>query len=243
MDDCELLILGGASDLGMALIRRVHKNYTRIYAHYRTYTDEMQSLTDEIGENKLKWYRADLESRDETVKLICELEAAGAVPAHIVHFPSVKVVQERFHKIEWEEYEQRFNVSLRSLIEVLKKYLPQMAKKKYGKIIVMASAYTTNTPPRFVCPYVTEKYALIGITKALAAEYSDKEIQINAVSPEMINTKFLNSMSELIIEQNALNSPLKRNLNIDEVIPTIEFLLSNEANRITGQNIVITGGM
>lgn len=243
MTEGELLILGASSDFGMALIRRVHNNYSKIYAHCFNHTDALQRLACEVGTDKLKLYNADLENEEQLIKMLCDIEAEGGNPVHIVHFPSMGVVQERFHKIEWEQYERRFNIALRSLVLVLKKYLPKMAKRKEGKVVVMASSCTVNAPPRYMSAYVAEKYAMLGITKALAAEYADRGVQINAISPEMTNTKFLKEMPELIVEQNALNSPLKRNLNIDEVIPAIEFLLSDGADRITGQNIAVTGGM
>ena len=47
----------------------------------------------------------------------------------------------------------------------------------------------------------------------------------------------------MIVEENAAKSPLKRNLQVDDVVPMITYLLSDQAEAITGQNIAITGGM
>ena len=117
-----------------------------------------------------------------------------------------------------------------------------MAKNKFGKIVVMLTSYTTNIPPKYLASYVTSKYALLGLVKALANEYSDKGIKINGISPSMIETKFLQSIPELIVKQNAMNSPTGSNLSVDDVIPMFKFLLSDESNSITGQNIAITNG-
>lgn len=242
MSECELLILGASSDFGRALIRKVHKNYSRIFAHYCNFTEDLQKITEEVGADKIQWYQANLENEEEVAAMLAAIDADRGMPSHIVHFPSMRVVQERFHKTTWTQYQSRFDISLRSLVIVLTKYLPQMAKRKEGKVIAMASAYTINNPPRYISPYITEKYAVVGLVKALAEEYAEKGIQVNAVSPEMTKTKFLSEMPEMVVDQNALNSPLKRNLEISEIIPTLAFLLSEDADRITGQNIVITGG-
>lgn len=243
MNRNELLILGASSDFGQALIRCIHNNYSKIYAHYLNDSDDLQKLTDEVGLDKIKWYQADLENEGEIEGMLAAIDEEGGLPLHIVHLPSMCITQERFHKIDWQEYQTRINIALRSLVLVLKKYLPQMAKRKAGKVIVMGSSCTANNPPSYMSSYVVEKYALVGLVKALAEEYAEKGVQINAVSPEMTSTKFLNSMPEMIVAQNALNSPHKRNLYIDEVVPAMIFLLSDGADKITGQNIVITGGM
>ena len=86
------------------------------------------------------------------------------------------------------------------------------------------------------------KYALLGLMKSLSVEYADKGIMVNGVSPDMIETKFLKDIPDLVIRQNAERSPLKRNLTIEDVVPTFDFLLSDAADTITGQNIGITGG-
>ena len=107
----------------------------------------------------------------------------------------------------------------------------------------MLTSYTDNMPPRFMTPYISAKYALLGLMKALSVEYADKGIMINAVSPGMMETKFLAKTFEHAVEQNAAKSPFGRNLYVDEIIPTIKFLMSDGADRITGQNIIISGGM
>ena len=117
-----------------------------------------------------------------------------------------------------------------------------MAKNKYGKILVMLTSCTTNIPPKYLTSYVTSKYALLGLVKSLANEYSDKGIKINGISPSMIETKFLKNIPELLVQQNAMNSPTGSNLCVDDVIPMFEFLLSDKSNSITGQNIAITNG-
>jgi 3-oxoacyl-[acyl-carrier protein] reductase len=76
----------------------------------------------------------------------------------------------------------------------------------------------------------------------LASEYSDKNIQINAVSPSMIETKFLDNINEKLVELSAYNHPLKRNAQVNEVTPIIKMLTSKESDYMSGVNIPITGG-
>lgn len=77
----------------------------------------------------------------------------------------------------------------------------------------------------------------------LAVEYASKGITVNAVSPDMMETKFLSELPELIKEHSAKNNPLGRNIYVDEVGPTMEYLLSSGSDVVTGQNIGVTGGV
>ena len=78
--------------------------------------------------------------------------------------------------------------------------------------------------------------------RSLAAEYTDKGITVNAVSPDMMETKFLSEIQEIIIRQNAENNPLGRNIRVDDVIGLFQYLLSDGTQAVTGQNIGVTGG-
>ena len=109
-----------------------------------------------------------------------------------------------------------------------------MAKKKYGRVVIMLTAYTIGTPPKFQSTYVTAKYALLGLMKSLAAEYRPYGVCINGISPGMIDTKFIEELPHPVVEQNIKNSVLGRNLTPEDIIPVIRYLLSEEASYITG---------
>ena len=90
--------------------------------------------------------------------------------------------------------------------------------------------------------YVTAKYALLGLMKALACEYADKGLNINVVSPYMVNTKFLADLPGIVGEMPAENHQLKRNAEPGEIAPVINFLLGDVAGYVSGANIAVTGG-
>jgi 3-oxoacyl-[acyl-carrier protein] reductase len=138
---------------------------------------------------------------------------------------------------------EEMETQLFSLAQSFKAFLPAMAKRKYGKVVVMLTAYTIGIPPKFVADYIICKYALLGLMKAAAAEYCDKGLCINGISPSMIETKFLDGIDRRIIEMSAADSPLKRNLTIEEVITGIEFLMSDENSYMCGTNMNLSGGL
>lgn len=236
-----LLILGASSDLGCELIRCIAKNYDLVLGHYRHMNSRLEELQQEYR-TRLQLLQADFMDRGSVDNMIAAIKEKEWIPVHIVHFSAQKFRYTKYDKAGYAEFETELQTSLYSLIKVTQAFLPYMKKQKSGKIIVMLSICTEGVPPRFMAPYVTTKYAMLGLVKALAADYAEKGIQVNGVSPEMIETKFLSDIPDFVKEQNASNLPMKRILQVGDVIPTFEYLLSEAADCMTGQNICITGG-
>lgn len=241
MNEKVLLITGASSDIGANLIKEVNEKYDFIIAHHNGDESNLLEMKEKLGE-KLIFIEGNFKDEEATYKFVTDIKKTEKIPTHIVHLPAGKFENMKFSKLTWDKFENDLNIALRSLVIVLNEFLPIMAKNKYGKIVVMLTSCTTNIPPKYLASYVTSKYALLGLVKALANEYADRGIRINGVSPTMIETKFLRNVPDLLVKQNAMNSPTGTNLSIDDVIPTFEFLLSEKANSITGQNIAITNG-
>ena len=241
MSEKVLLITGASSDVGDNLISKIYKDYDYIIAHHIGDDEKPIKWKEKLGK-KIILLEGNFLDENDTYKFVEDIKSTGKIPTHIVHLPAGKYENIKFSKIEWSKFNTDINIALRSIVIILKEFLPIMAKNKYGKIVVMLTSCTTNIPPKYVSSYVASKYALLGLVKALANEYADKGIRINGVSPTMMDTKFLQSIPELIVKQNAMNSPTGNNLSVDEVTPMFEFLLSDKSDAITGQNIAITNG-
>lgn len=241
MNEKILLVTGASSDIGTNLIKNIYNDYDYIIAHHVGDDSKLQELKNEIGD-KLILLKGNFLDEEDTYKFVEEIKNMNKVPTHIVHLPAGKFENIKFNKITWEKFQTDINIALRSLVIILNGFLPIMSKNKFGRIVVMLTSCTTNIPPKYLSSYVTSKYALLGLVKALSTEYADKGIRINGVSPTMIETKFLQNVPELLVQQNAMNSPTGANLTVKEVLPLIEFLLHDSAGSITGQNIAITNG-
>ena len=236
-----LLVTGASSDVGAELIRHVGNNYTKVWAHYRNSSDIIDRLKLELGDRILP-VKADFSDLENTVGFINTIKNTGEYPDHIVHLSAQKAYNLQFHKHSWDNFQKEIDTSLRSITMILQEFIPRMAKNNYGKIVFMLSAYLIGVPPKFQSSYVTVKYALLGLMRALATEYAAKGITVNSVSPDMIETKFLSNLPDLVKEQSAKNNPLGRNLCVEEVVPTMEYLLSPGSDVVTGQNIGVTAG-
>jgi len=235
-----ILIIGASSDIGLNLIKNIDED-ALILAHYNSSNRKLLELSKNIN-NELVTLKADLSKEDEINKLLDVIESDYGIPNKIIHLASNKVENIRFKDVSWIDFEKDINISFKSAILILNRFLPEMAKLRKGKVIIMLSSYVLGVPPKALTHYITIKYALLGLVKSLASEYSDKNIQINAVSPSMIDTKFLDNINEKFVELNAYNHPLKRNATVDDIAPIIKMLISKESDYMSGVNIPITGG-
>ena len=141
-----------------------------------------------------------------------------------------------------EEWNEVINTNLSSLYRMSKEFLKDMMKNRYGRIInigsvvgLMGNAGQTN--------YSSTKAGLIGFTKSLAREVASRNITVNSISPGFIDTDMTKVMTE---EQKKmlLNSiPLARMGEAAELAAAVNFLASDDASYITGENININGGL
>lgn len=256
-----LLVIGASSDIGSELIRKVYRNYDVILAHYNSSRTVIDELSNELSSNNtnsditdnsadagtakahaLVPIQANFMDAASIDKMITWIRDNNYTPDHIVHFASPKIHIQRFSKCDINDFSRELTCSFESVVRILLAFMPNMAKQKSGKVIFTLTSYTLNMPPKYQSPYVAAKYALMGLMRSLTTEYEASGITVNGVSPEMTQTKFLSEVQPLIVEQNAANNPMKRNLVVNDIIPLYEYLLSDAASMVTGQNIGITGG-
>lgn len=235
-----ILVIGASSDVGLDLIENLNED-ALILAHYNSSDKDLLALSSKI-DNKMILVQANLANEDEIILMLDNIENKYGVPSKIIHLAAPKFENIRFRKVSWNDFQNGINISLKSLVIILNRFLPKLAKKKKGKVVVMLSSVVMNVPPKALTQYITVKYSLLGLVKSLASEYADKSIQINAISPSMIETKFLDNINTKLVELNAYNHPLKRNAMVGDITPVIKMLISKESDYINGINIPITGG-
>ena len=236
-----ILITGASSDTGIELIKSLNEKHI-IIAHYNNNKKRLLEVQKK-SKNKIILVNADFSSQNSVIEMIDKIEYEIGVPNKIVHLASPKTKNIRFKDDNWENLQSQLNFSLGSITVILNRFLPKMAKNKYGKIVCMLSSYTIGVPPKAMSQYVTVKYALLGLMRSLASEYSSKKITINSVSPSIINTKFLSDINDRIIEITAESHPLKRIAEVNDVVPSIIMLLSDQSDYINGVNLPISGGI
>lgn len=148
-----------------------------------------------------------------------------------------------------QDWDLSMNINVRSMYLVTRAFLPAMLKKNAGSIINMASAVGANhgVPNRLA--YGTSKAAVMGFTKAVAADFVKQGIRCNAVCPGTIDTPSLQQrINELPDPVQArkdfiARQPMQRLGTVDDITPLLVYLASDESAFATGAAFTVDGGM
>ena len=238
------LIIGATSDIASEYIKIINKKEEKstIIALFYGDKSKLEELSQTMNNITFDFVECNLLNKDDIRKTIEYIQNNYKTPTHILHMAAKKFEYVKFSKFNWDDVSLDLEIQVHSFAEFLKAFLPEMAKNKYGKVVAMLSSVTKGVPPKYLSQYTTVKYALLGLLNSLVSEYKEKGININAVSPTMVETSFLEKIDNRIVEMNALNSGMKRNVKTVEVASAINYLMSEEAEYINGLNLGITGG-
>jgi len=141
-------------------------------------------------------------------------------------------------------YDKIFDVNVKATFLLIKEFVPLMECRQNSSITVVSSI-GGFTPFDLLGIYSLSKTALLGLTKVLTNELAAKNIRINSLCPGIVKTKFSGALwkSEDVANQILQSVPLKRFADADDCGGIVSFLSSDEAKYITGENIVVGGGM
>lgn len=248
MENKVYFITGASSEVGIAFIRsldeKLKKNEEKatVIGHYAAHDEALLTLKEELAAVKLVLQQADLSKPEEVADLIARAAGICECPDCILHLPAAKLSYNRIKQLDWQNVLRDMEIQVHSLGEIGKYFLPKMGKRGKGKIAVMLTACTVGMPPKFMSQYVLVKYALLGLMKSMAVEFADKGINVNGISPNMMETKFLDNIDSKMIEMNREISTMKRNVRVEEVLPAIHLLLSEGSDYMNGVNLNLTGG-
>jgi 2-keto-3-deoxy-L-fuconate dehydrogenase len=148
-----------------------------------------------------------------------------------------------------KDWDLGFNVNVKSMFLVTQAFLPGMLKKGRGSIINMASIASSirGLPNRFI--YGTTKAAVVGLTKAIAADFVKQGIRCNAIAPGTVDTPSLqgriNAFADPVQARKdfVARQPMGRLGTVDDIMGILVYLASDESLFATGNTYSIDGGM
>jgi len=240
-----ILITGASSDLALELIRSIARNGPAVQtlAHFHQGEERMEQMKRELGDSFIP-IQADLRSRKGVEHLITQVRSYAEFPNKIVHFAGLKLRLERFHQADMEHFDADFHVQVRASMRLLQEFLPAMARaESHTKVVLVLSSVTVGVPAKFMSAYTVVKYAELGLLRALAADYAGTAVNINGVSPYMVETQFLSEIPEKALQLAAAATPGKRLAKPAEIVAAIQFLLSSGSDYLYGVNLPVTGGV
>ena len=243
------LIMGASSEVGIAYLKLLEEKAAKgqipdkieVMAHYCSNDEDLKALAAECSHLNFTYLPCDLSDEEQVESMLGILKEMDT-PQGFLYLPAGRMKYEKLKKMDLERLDRDYKIQVRALARIAKEVLPAMAKVKFGKAVVMLSECTLGMPPKFMTEYVTTKYAALGLMRGLSLEYADKNVNVNGISPAMMETKFLGDIDERFVELNAQESVKKRNATVDETACAIAFLMSKGSDYMNGVNLNLSGG-
>lgn len=146
-------------------------------------------------------------------------------------------------RMKEEDWDAVININLKGTFNCSKTVAKYMMRQKSGGKIVNISSVIGLVGNIGQANYAASKAGIIGLTKSIAKELALRNINVNAIAPGFIETDMTKRLSEKVIKDLQQQIPLKRLGTVKDIAKVVYFLVSDNANYITGQVINVDGGM
>lgn len=237
------VVTGGSRGIGRAVALELAKRGAAVVVNYNKSPESAEKVVAQITADggRAALFLADVSVIDQAAALIkFTVDTFGDL--HILVNNAGITKDTLIMMMSEDDWDSVLATNLKSTFNCSKAAVKYMMRKRYGRIVNMASvagqmgnAGQTN--------YSASKAGQIGFTKALAREVASRNITVNAIAPGFVDTEILNSIPAELMEAAVKFIPLGRKGQPEEIAYAVAFLASDQAAYITGQVLGVDGGM
>lgn len=240
LDNDVVIVTGGAQGMGVAHARRMLEEGARV-AITDISVDKGEAQAAELGENAI-FLAHDVTKRNEWDAVVEKTEAAFGPVTVLVNNAGIDVMKP-FIDFTAEEFDTILDVNLYGTFHGMQAVLPSMQRAGGGSIVNISSMEGLR-PTALNSLYASSKFAVTGLTRAVAQEYAEYGIRVNSVHPGAIWTPGIEAPGIKEVVQAFVDQiPMKRIGNPEEVADLVVFLASRMSSYSTGGSFVSDGGI
>ena len=238
------LVTGGSRGLGLAIVRDLLQHGYRVVTCSRSRSTELDALLSEAGDGRLFWRPCELGVEAEESGFFSEaVRWAGGTGLYALVNNAAVAKEGILATFPTVESERIIGINLLSPLRMARLMLRHLLRHPGGGRIVNVSSVIGSRGYTGLAAYSASKAGLDGLTRALAREVGSRQITVNSVSPGYLDTTMSAGLEQRQRQQIIGRTPLGRLGTVDDVVPVIRFLLGPEAGFVTGQTIVVDGGI
>lgn len=246
--DQVVLVTGGARGLGRALTDALLREGARVVVNHLTSEDAAREIAAAHPGRALA-VRADVRDRGQVEALFETAEAEFGAPVSTVvnnalsGFSFDGDARAKAHEIDYDAFAAQFSSAVQGALNTIQAALPGFDRAGSGRVINVG----TNLFQHPVVPYhdyTAAKAALLALTRTFAADLGPRGITVNMVSGGLLRTTDASSATpEAVFDAIAASTPLRSVTTPAELADAVLLLASPWARAITGQNLVVDGGL
>ncbi len=229
-----ILITGATSSFGQELIARLPSDANIIAVSQQPLMNEMSD------DPRIINVVADLSKTDFLNNFDNKIDFSQV--DEVVHFAAAPMRMQNFSSNTSDQLLHDYQTNFLSVVALLTKVVATRKQNPRQIRVVLMLTDMLRSAKKGETSYIASKFALLGLVNSLSTEFSGNELRINAVSPSLVETKYVGHFPEFLRKDISNKHPMKRHCTVSEVIDSVEFLLSPQSSFISGQNIFINGG-
>jgi 3-oxoacyl-[acyl-carrier protein] reductase len=233
------LVTGSTRGIGREVAKALAESGARVAIVGRD-MGKAQAVATELGHNSMG-FACDVSNTGEVAKLIADVEKEfGGIDILVNNAGLTR--DNLVMRLKDEDWDDVMNANLRGAFAAIRAASRGMMKKRSGRIINMASVVGLNGN-KGQANYAASKAGLIALTKSVAKELGSRNILVNAIAPGFIATEMTDAMTPEAKAALTGLIPLERLGRTEDIASAVVFLASDHASYITGQVLVVDGGM
>ena len=236
------IITGSSKGLGKQTALQLAQHGTNVIINYNSNEAEAQAMVQQINSSggRAIAVKADVsQSQDITYLFDQTIEHFGQVDM-LINNAGIMITKP-LKDFTDEEFDRQFAINVKSVFMMMKTASEKLTPN--GRIINISSSTSRLSMPTYAV-YSATKAAVEQMTRVFAKEIGARGITVNSVLPGPMNTElFTKGKTEEMINRIASLSAFNRIGEVEDIVPIILFLCSEQSQWITGQNIGVNGGM
>ncbi len=236
------LITGASRGIGKDIALSLGRQNIEIYATALS-TQGVKQIENLLHDNNLKGAAFQLDVSDRVaLEAFASTLKASNIQADILVNNAGITADQLLMKLKHEDWDKVMRTNLDSVFYLSKMCIRGMMKKRWGRIINIASVVgLTGNPGQ--SNYAASKAGMVAFSKSLAQEVATRNITVNCVAPGFIDTDMTRDLPTEVADKLKKNIPMGRLGSGREVASTVSFLASDDAAYITGETISVNGGL
>ena len=243
LENKRAIVTGGTRGIGKAIVLELASQGCNVVFTYSSSSEaaaKIEAMSAGLGV-KLLGIQADAARFSEAEKTInFSLEKLGGLDILVNNAGITR--DNLILRMKEEDFDQVIAANLKSVFNYSKLSVKPMMSQKYGRIINISSvvALIGNAGQ---ANYVASKAGIIGLTKSLAREFASRNITVNAIAPGYVSTDMTEKLNDKQREALLNQIPLGKIALPEDIAKAVVFLSSSDADYITGQTLVVDGGL